>query len=100
MSLNLANYDWIDGKEDGLIGQFATTLGYTELIAAARGHDYPVLADFFAHGVSADIKGIRRELRILATHHSSADVRSTALALRQLTRGQTKLPLVITNGAN
>jgi hypothetical protein len=100
MSLNLANYDWVKGHADGLIGQFATTLGYTELIAAARGHEYPVLAAFFGSGVSDDLAGIRRECQKLADSHASADVRSCALALKKLTVGQTKLPLVITNGAS
>jgi hypothetical protein len=100
MGLNLANYDWVQGKSSGLLGQFASTLGYTELISAARGHEYPALAAFFGSGVSDDIAGIRRELTQMIASHASADVRSTARDLRKLTAGQTKLPLVITNGAS
>lgn len=99
MSLSLANYDWIKGKRSGLIGQFATTLGYTELISAARGHEYPALAAFFGSGVSDDLAGIRSELYSLASATTSKDVRSCAIQLRRLTASQTKLPLVITDGS-
>jgi len=58
------------------------------------------LVEFFHDGVSDQIKAIRRELRGLAMTHVDHDIRSTALALRKLTRGQTELPLVITNGEN
>jgi|ERR1700735_979750 len=99
MSLSVANYDWVKGKDSGILGQFATTLGYTELISAARGHEYPVLAAFFGSGTSDDLAGILSELKSLADATSSANVRGCAIALRRLTAGQTKLPLVITDGA-
>jgi hypothetical protein len=100
MSLSVANYDWIRGKSSGILGQFASTLGYTELISAARAREYPALAAFFGSGVSDDVTAIRSELAALAAATRDPNVRGCAIALRRLTAGQTKVPLVITNGAS
>jgi hypothetical protein len=99
MSLELANGNWLDGDESGLLGQFASTLGYSDLIAHSQG--YPALESFFRKGATEQVPQVRTELEKLAGHAPAmppADVASTAKALMQLSEGQNFL--IITNGAN
>ena len=87
------------GNEDGhLLGQFASNLGYTELIEAAR--DYPALMQFFNTGYAVDdgIKTAHEELKQLAESHESADVAKTALGLSSLIGSESLV--YITNGAS
>jgi len=95
MSVELANEKYLDGDEDGLLGQFASNQGYTSLISAARG--YETLSRFFADGATEDVDQVREELEDLAASGPS-DVRSTAKALLDLTDGQDCL--IITNGGS
>ena len=53
MSYELANEDWVGRKESGLLGQFASTQGYGDLVKATKG--YPILSQFFKDGVFPDI---------------------------------------------
>ncbi len=93
MSLELANEKWMDGDPKGLLGQWASTKGYTDLVDAATT---PALRAFFKVGVTEDCAKVRSELRALALH-APKDVASTALALEKLMAG---LPFaMITNGA-
>ena len=96
MSIELANEKWIDGHEDGLLGQFASTQGYTDLVSATRS-GYWSLARLFRDGVSEDVAGVQKQLKHLIAK-SKGDVASTAKALLDLTEGQ-KI-LIITNGGN
>ena len=98
MSIELANEKWIKGSRKGLLGQFASTKGYSDLIAAARATEYPTLADFFEEGVTEQVADVRKELAKLAKASDNADVASTARALRRLAEGQEMI--VITNGAS
>ena len=97
MSYELANEKWIDGDRKGLLGQFASTKGYGDLIEAANGKDYPVLFQFFTDGVTAEVEQARAELMRLAAV-SRKDVASTARAMRKLADGQEII--IVTNGAN
>lgn len=98
MSIELANEEWIEGKASGLLGQFASTRGYSQLIEHARGHEYPFLADFFGKGVTDRVGAVRKELAHLIRTTNEEDVASTAKALRDLAEGEDFL--VITNGAS
>jgi len=98
MSIELANELWISGKASGLLGQFASTRGYSQLIEHAQGHDYPLLAAFFDKGVTDKVGGVRKELAHLIRITTDNDVASTAKALRDLAEGEDFL--VITNGGN
>ena len=95
MSLELANEKWLDGHEDGLLGQFASTSGYSDLITAAQG--FPALKRFFDLGATENIDDVRAELKQLIKR-ASGDVKSTAKALLDLSEGQDML--IITNGEN
>ena len=95
MSIELANAKWADGKGKGLLGQFASTQGYTSLIEAAKT---PALRKLFRTGVTGDVKTCMSELRALAVN-ASKDVASTALALEALLRKAGKIA-IITNGGN
>jgi hypothetical protein len=98
MSIELANEKWLDGKGKGLLGQFASTRGYSDLIAAVKGRKYPVLKEFFNSGVTGDVERARAELKKLADDpKTDADVATTANALRDLADGQEVV--VITDGA-
>ena len=94
MSVEVATEKWLDGHESGLLGQFASTRGYSDLIKAANG--YAALSKFFNDGATDNVKAVQSELSELAKH-GRADVKSTAQALLDLSKGQEFL--VITNGA-
>ena len=98
MGLELANAKWLDGNAKGLLGQFASTAGYTALIAAADAKDYPALAELFESGVSDKVSDVRKELKELAADTDDADVASCCKALRKLADGEDLL--IITNGGN
>ena len=95
MSIELANEKWMDGHESGLLGQFASTRGYSDLIDAAK--DSPSLAKFFKAGYSEDVAAVQKDLKEISGHEN-ADVASTAKALLDLTQGQEFL--MVTNGGN
>ena len=97
MSLELANEKWLGHNPNGLLGQFASTRGYSDLIAAAEEHKLAALQQFFDDGVTGDVDGVRAELKTLAAVASS-DVASTAKVLRDLAEGQEIL--IITDGCN
>ena len=98
MSIELGNEQWLEGKASGLLGQFASTRGYSQLIEHARGHEYPVLADFFSKGVTDQVASARKELSHLMRTTDDEDVRTTAKALRDLAEGEDFL--MVTNGAS
>jgi len=98
MSMELGNELWIDGKSSGLLGQFASTQGYSQLIEHAQGHEYPLLAAFFHQGATDKVGGIRKELAHLIRVTNDDDVASTAKALRDLAKGEDLL--IVTNGAS
>jgi hypothetical protein len=95
MSIELANARWLDGHEDGLLGQFASTRGYSDLIRAASS--YAALSELFRDGATEKVDEARKELAQLVKR-GSPDVASTARALLELSDGQEML--IITNGAN
>ena len=99
MGLYLATEKWIDnpGDEDGLLDQFATTSGYSDLIAAAEAGDYPTLCEFFREGLTEEVEKVRVELQQLS-EHARDDVAITAKGLRDLAKGQEFL--VITDGCS
>ncbi len=98
MSMYLANEKWLDGRGKGLLGQFASTKGYSDLIAAVEGEKYRALNEFFEHGVTGDVKTCRAELKKLADDpKTDADGATTANALRDLVDGLEVA--IITNGA-
>ena len=94
VSLELANEKFLDGgNPDGLLGQFASTQGYSELIAACA--KFPALSDFFDKGATEDVDAVLKELgQVIAK--APKDIASTATALRDLAKGQDFL--MITNG--
>ena len=94
MSVELANEKWIDGgNPDGLLGQFASTQGYSDLIAATV--KFPALVDFFDKGATEDVDGVAKELQQVISK-APKEIASTAKALLDLAKGQDFL--VITNG--
>ena len=98
MSIELANEKWLGHNPNGLLGQFASTKGYSDLIAAT-GKGYPALEDWFESGVTGNVKGCRAELKKLAEDSKTPkDIASTANALRDLVDGLEVA--IITNGAN
>ena len=98
MSIELANEKWLGHNPNGLLGQFASTKGYSDLIAAV-GKDYPALKAWFKTGVTGDVKTCRAELKKLAEDSETVpDVASTANALRDLADGLEVA--IITNGGN
>ncbi len=98
MSIELANEKWLDGNAKGLLGQFASTAGYSALIAAAKAKEYPALAELFDSGVSDKVAECRKQLKELAADTDDADVASCCEALRKLADGEELL--IITNGGN
>ena len=88
MSWYLANEKWIGGHESGLLGQFASGKGYSDFIAAVSATAYPALADLLEQGVSERVTAIQADLRHLAKRAESADVRSVARAMLQLSKNQ------------
>ena len=96
MSLELANEKWLGHNPNGLLGQFASTLGYTELIAAAKKHKLDTLREFFKTGVTGDVDAARKELQVLIDN--GGDVGSTAKAMYDLAKDQEMI--IITNGGN
>jgi hypothetical protein len=97
MSMELANEKWLGHNPSGLLGQFASTRGYSDLISAAKKHKLLALQELFRHGVSGDVEQVRAELKTLAGL-APADVASTAKALRDLAEDQDMI--LITNGGN
>jgi hypothetical protein len=95
MSMELANSKWLEGNEEGLLGQFATTSGYSDLILTAEHGDYPELEQWFESGVTDRVAEVQKELERMAASAAS-DVASTASALLELTKGQDLL--IVTNG--
>ena len=95
MSMSLANSKWLEGDESGLLGQFATTSGYSALIFAAEHGDYPELDRWFESGVTDRVAQVQKELEHVAASAVS-HVASTAAALLELTKGQDLL--IVTNG--
>jgi hypothetical protein len=83
MSWELANEKWLDGDESGLLGQFASGRGYTDLIDAVDAGDYPALAKFFKDGASEQVSQMRAELKRFSAK-TGKDLRDTATALRDL----------------
>ena len=98
MSIELANEDWIDGKRSGLLGQFASTNGYSQLINAVKKSKYPALWDLFDTGISEDLSGVLKDCAELSKSDADEDVKSTAKELARLARDQSFI--VITNGEN
>lgn len=97
MSLEVGNELWLGHNPRGLLGQFASNQGYSDLIAAASKYKMPTLRSWFKSGVTGDIDEARKELADLAKK-SDKDVASTAHALRDLIDGETIA--IITNGGN
>jgi hypothetical protein len=112
MSWNLANEKWIEftargaggddesgvGDESGLLGQFASGRGLSDLVKLVKASSgYPALSDFLLHGVTDHVAEVREELGRLA-EHAPADVASTAKALSELAEGQELI--IITNGVS
>jgi hypothetical protein len=95
MSMSLANSRWLEGNEEGLLGQFASNSGYSALILAAEHGDYPELEQWFESGVTDRVAEVQKELERMSASASS-DVVSTASALLELTKGQDLL--IVTNG--
>lgn len=95
VGIYLATEHWLDhpGDETGLIDQFASTGGYSDLIAAASV--YPALSDFFKEGFTEDVEQVRAELAQLIPN-AAPDVASTAGALWDLAKGHDFL--IITDG--
>ena len=58
MSIELANEKWIDGDESGILGQFASTRGYSDLIRAA--YSYTALSRFFERGATEDVVEVKK----------------------------------------
>jgi hypothetical protein len=88
MSWNLANEKWIEftargaggddesgvGDESGLLGQFASGRGLSDLVKLVKASSgYPALSDFLLHGVTDHVAEVREELGRLA-EHAPADV--------------------------
>ena len=94
--MELGNEKWVKGKRSGLLGQFASTQGYSDLIAAAG--DYPALKAFFTRGITEQVEPVRQALAKLAGDTDDEDVASTARALARLADGQALI--IITNGAS
>lgn len=86
---------WSLANEDGIIEQFATTTGLADLRAAAKGQ--PALVDFFHEGATKNVELCRHELAKIAKETKKADVKSTALGLAKMMKGETMVS--ITNGA-
>ena len=97
MSMSLANSRWLEGNEEGLLGQFASNSGYSDLILTAEKGNYPELARWFESGVTDRVVEVQKELEYMGASARS-DVASTASALLALTKGQDLL--IVTNGSN
>ncbi len=97
MSMELANELWLGHNPNGLLGQFASTQGYTDLIAAAKRAKLPTLIEFFRDGVTGDVDLVRQELSALEAD-ADKDVASCAKEMRKLAEGQTMI--IVTNGGN
>jgi hypothetical protein len=97
MSMEVGNELWLGHNPSGLLGQFASTQGYTDLIKAAKKYKLATLREWFSSGVTGDVEAARSELKALAKDAGS-DVASTAKTLRDLIDGQ-KIA-IITNGGN
>ena len=90
MSWYLANEKWIDGDEDGLVDQFASGRGLTDLTTAIEAAgEYPALDEFFREGVSERVSELRAELAKFAAKEADADIAKTARGLAKLMKGQT-----------
>ena len=87
---------WSLANEDGLIDQFATTTGLADLREAAK--EEPALVDFFHEGVTKNIELCRQQLAKVARRTKRPDVKSTALGLARMMKGETLVS--ISNGAD
>jgi hypothetical protein len=83
--MELATEKYLSGDFTGLLGQFASTKGYSDLIAAAT-HD-PILMKFFHDGATENTIVVRSRLMQLAIH-AQPDVAHTARGLAQMMQGQ------------
>ena len=81
MSLELADARWLDGDSEGLLGQVASTSGYSDLIAAA---ETPALKKFFRDGATEDVDAVRGELDAMS---GEKDVVETARGLSKMMTG-------------
>jgi hypothetical protein len=97
MSLEVANEKWLGHNPNGLLGQFASTQGYTDLIAAAKKYKCETLREWFKSGVTGEVESARSELKTLAAD-AGGDIATTAKVLRDLIEGQEIA--IITNGGN
>ena len=95
--MELANEIWLGHNPTGLLGQFASTRGYTDLIKAAKKYKLRTLQQFFRDGVTGDVEAVRSQLETLA-EKAGGDVATTAKAMSDLAKGQDML--LITNGGN
>lgn len=83
------------GDSGETLGQFASSMGYAELIDGAGKS--PVLQSLFEHGASDQTKAVIAALDTLASANgTSQSVADTARALALLAKGQDFI--VITNG--
>jgi hypothetical protein len=78
---------WSLANADGIIGQFATITGLSELRAAST-HE-PALWDFFQQGHTKNIELCVQQLAKVAKATKSADVKSCALGLAKMMKSQT-----------
>lgn len=85
MSVELATEKYLDGKGEGLLGQFASNKGYSDLIAAAK--KYPAFEKFVEDGATENVGPVCKDLEKMAAS-APDDVASTAAALLKLMRGK------------
>jgi len=97
MSWYLANEKWPDGDEDGLLDQFASGRGLTDLRKAVEAtDDFPALQEFIREGISEHVPELQAELQRFAKD-ADAEIATTARGLESLMGGQKFV--MITNGA-
>ena len=87
---------WSLKNEHGLMDQFATTSGLADLRRASTGQ--PALSEFFRDGQTENVPQCITELAVVASKTKDADIKSTALGLAKMMKGQKWLG--ITNGAD
>lgn len=77
---------WYLANEDGIIGQFASGKGLSDLTSTLAA--YPALAKLFKDGATKNIVLCSVELNRLAKTTCDMSVRTTATTLANLLRGQ------------
>lgn len=82
---------------DQLLGQFASGMGYSDLIAAVTPKLH-ALNSLVTHGASEDVPAVVKDLDSLIAGDAAADVKTTAKALRELIDGQDLI--IITDGTS